>query len=109
MTAATLGLALLMMNSGAPARLRCFDTGIAVKRSVRAQIEAAVRRCSRFPVVRLELVEAAEQAPAGTIAALTLVRGECGNAIGDTFWVHRGVHGWRVLKKANGWGQLSQS
>jgi hypothetical protein len=57
--------------------------------------------------VRLELIDPKEHAPSGTIAAFTVVHGKCGNATGDIFWVHRGVHGWRVLKKANSWGEIS--
>ncbi len=109
MIAAVLGLAALMTSSSVPSRLRCFDDGVAVRASVRAQIASAVRRCTRFPVVRLEEVDPKEHAPAGTIAALTVVQGECGNATGDRFWVHRGVRGWRVLKKVGGWGVSSAS
>lgn len=106
MLVAILGLAALMMTPALPSRLRCFGD---VKKNVRVQIDAAVRRCSRFPVVRLEVIDPKEHAPSGTIAAFTVTRGECGNATGDIFWVHRGVHGWRVLKKANIWGVISAS
>src|SRR5260221_6291429 len=109
MLVAILGLAVLTMTPALPSRLRCFDDGVAVKKGVRVQIDAAVRRCSRFPVVRLEVIDPKEHAPAGTIAALTVIRGECGNATGDIFWVHRGVHGWRVLTKASICGVISAS
>jgi hypothetical protein len=109
MIAAVLGLAALMSSSAVPSRLRCLDDGVAVRARVRAQIESAVRRCTRFPVVRLEEVDPKEHAPAGTIVAITVVQGECGKANGDRFWVHRGVRGWRVLKKVGGWGEFSAS
>jgi hypothetical protein len=85
------------------------DDEVPLKKSVRAEIVAAVRRCSRFPVVRIEVADPKAHPPAGTVAALTIVRGGCGDADGDVFWVHRGHDGWRVLKKVGNWGVRATS
>jgi hypothetical protein len=86
----------------------CREGGLHLRKEVRDQIAAAVRRCSRFPVARIERVAAKEHPPAGTVAALTLVRGRCSGGEGDVFWVNRRSHGWRVLKKVGGWGAFAQ-
>jgi hypothetical protein len=89
--------------------LRCQDGGVTVRREHRDQILAAVRRVSRFPVVRIEASDPSEHAGPGVLVAVTLRRGTCTCGEGDEFWVQEVGGRWRVLKKSGGYGCMIAS
>jgi hypothetical protein len=67
------------------------------------QIRAAIGKRTVAPVARIHVPDADEHPRRGVLEARTLVKGDCSEGYGERFWVQKGPHGWRVLKKVGYW------
>jgi hypothetical protein len=74
------------------------------RRDVEA-IRAAVRRRTRFKVIRVR--PAGNSAEAGAVEAVTLTTGDCFSGEGNRFVLQRSSRGWRVTKKSGRYAWLT--
>jgi hypothetical protein len=93
-----------------PDNLRCFTLGpgVALRIAEVASIRSAVRAWSGRPAKTIELPDASEAAPAGTLEVVTLLRGNCDYGEGDRLSIRKDGEGWRVVKKIDheGWNKV---
>ena len=70
-----------------------------------AAIRDAMKQRTRFRIIRIEPPDPKEDPPSRVIQVVTLTKGNCEFGEGARYWVRRGPHGWRILKKVgrDGW------